>query len=94
MAAVELLSSRRVVKTDKGVTVLRYYTELTSGVSAGADGWSVTSLPDVGDESTWASATWSLYAHPPKVVSVDLDPRSTRKTAIFKVTAYAPRQWE
>ena len=95
----ELMSSRRVVPTNDGVTVIRYYLCPTSGtdsVVSGANGWvgqGGITLPVVGDTSTWTNATWTSFISSPTVETVDVTPRYRVNKALVKVVASARRKF-
>ena len=93
MAVVELTKSRHIVPTANGVTVYRSYRCDRADLTAGAGGWTASGLPKVGDDCTWASATWSEYCSTPAVESVNIDPRATERTVIVHIVARAMRAW-
>lgn len=92
-AFVELMKSRRIVQGDFGVTVIRYWKGLYADLTLGADGFVATGPGAIGTDDTWTSATWANFTHTPKVVSYDLDPHSTKATAIIRTVGKADRVW-
>lgn len=101
----ELLKSRRIIDTDTRVQFIRFFKCPTTHVAGGEGGWVVDSaanapsFPAIGDtaesgtDSTLAGFAFSS-AGAPSVASIDLDPRSSRKTAIIRVTYEGDKIWE
>lgn len=101
----ELLKSRRLVDTDFKVRFIRFFQCPTTHVAGGEGGWVVDSaanapsFPAIGDtaesstDSTLENFAFSS-AGAPSVASIDIDPRSTRKVAIFKVVYDGTKIWE
>ena len=101
----ELLKSRRLVDTDFKVRFIRFFQCPKTHVKGGEGGWVVDSaanapsFPAIGDtaesgtDSTLANVTFTS-AGAPSVAHIDLDPRSTRKTAIIRVDYDGQKIWE
>ena len=101
----ELLKSRRIIDGDHEHRAVRMFKCPTTHVKGGEGGWVVDSgasapaFPAIGDaydsgvDSTLTNVAFSS-ASAPKVVSITHDPRSTRKTAIFRVDYHGLKIWE